>query len=120
MVRIFKLSDTEQITKKGYTASYVADIVFRESLNTGGFILVTISPGGKSEPHAHAELEEIFVALSNLTMYIDSVEYELEKGDVILVAPNESHSFEAPVTTEAQLLAIKFPNLKRDKITIDN
>lgn len=116
MVTIFKIADSEEIIKKGYTANYVADVEFRQKLDSGGFILVTVKPGGKSEPHAHRKLEEIFVILSNLRMIIDTITYELEKGDVVLVAPNEFHSFEALTTSAAQVLAIKFPNLKDDKV----
>ena len=120
MVRIFKASESEEISKKGYTAKYVADVMFRQKLNTGGFILVSVATGASTEPHRHEELEEIFVVLSNLKMVIDSVEYELEAGDVVLVDPNESHSFEASTHSPANLLAIKFPNLKNDRVTVDN
>lgn len=117
MVEIFKASDSEEIRKKGYTAKYVADVEFRKSLDSGGFILVTVRAGTKTEPHAHGELEEIFVVLSDLKMKIDSVAYELEKGDVVLVSPNEIHSFEASADSPASLIAIKFPNLKDDRVS---
>jgi mannose-6-phosphate isomerase-like protein (cupin superfamily) len=48
-------------------------------------------------------------------MIIDSVEYDLESGDVVLVAPSEFHSFENRNDFPVTLLAIKFPNLKGDK-----
>jgi mannose-6-phosphate isomerase-like protein (cupin superfamily) len=117
MVKIFKLSDSETKAKKGYTASYVADVEFQNKLDSGGFILVSIEAGEKSEPHAHGHLEEIFVAMSDLSMRIDDLIYDINKGDVILVSPNEYHSFEAPAETPAQLLAIKFPNLKTDNLS---
>ena len=120
MVKIFKASDAEEIHKKGYTAKYVADVEFRKSLDTGGFILVTVNAGTKSEPHAHGELEEIFVVLSDMKMKIDSLEYELQKGDVVLVSPNETHSFEAALDSPASMIAIKFPNLKDDRVSSSN
>lgn len=120
MVKIFKASDSEEIQKKGYNAKYVADVKFRKSLDSGGFILVTVAAGEITEPHAHGELEEVFVALSGIKMKIDSVEYELEKGDVALVNLNESHSFEAYPDSHGSLLAIKFPNLKSDRISTIN
>ena len=119
MVQIFRASESEEISKKGYSAKYVADIEFRKHLDSGGFILVTVDTGSKSEPHKHGELEEVFVALSDLKMHIDSREYNLEKGDVVIVAPNESHSFEASNQSPASLLAIKFPNLKSDRVSMD-
>ncbi len=117
MVKIFKASDSKEIQKKGYIAKYVADVKFQKSLDSGGFILVTVLAGEVSEPHAHGELEEVFVALSDLKMKIDSAEYELEKGDVVLVYPKESHSFEAYADSPASFIAIKFPNLKNDKVS---
>jgi quercetin dioxygenase-like cupin family protein len=120
MVQIFRASEAEEVDKKGYNARYVADVEFRNKLNTGGFILVTVGAGSRTEPHKHGKLEEIFVALTDLKMHIDSTEYELMKGDVVLVAPFESHSFVASDENPACLLAIKFPNLKSDKISTGN
>lgn len=119
MVKVFKKKESEEISKKGYSANYVADVQFMKHLDTGGFILVRIDPGEKSAPHAHEELEEIFVALSDMIMYVDSIEYRLETGDVVLVEPKEAHSFEGLSDTPARILAIKFPNLKTDKIEVN-
>lgn len=116
MVKIFKKNDSEEISKKGYSANYIADIKFLKQLDTAGFILVRVDPGERSAPHAHAELEEIFVALSDVILYIDSTEYIMEAGDVVLVEPNEMHSFEGLSNSIGHMLAIKFPNLKTDKI----
>ena len=118
MVKIFKKVDSETISKKGYTANYVADIQFMNQLDTAGFILVQIDSQKHSAPHAHVELEEIFVALSNMVMYVDSVEYRLEAGDIVLVEPNEVHSFEGLSDEPGSMIAIKFPNLKTDKIDV--
>jgi mannose-6-phosphate isomerase-like protein (cupin superfamily) len=115
MVQIFRNTDSPEVSKEGYSTSYVADVEFRQPINTGGFILVTINQGEKSAPHSHSKLEEVFVVLSNVRMSIDSEIYDLESGDVVLVEPNETHSFEASNDSPAYLLAIKFPNLKTDK-----
>lgn len=120
MVQIFRASESEEIVKKGYTARYVADVEFRDNLDSGGFIMVNVAAGTRTEPHKHGKLEEVFVVLTDLKMYIDSKEYELEKGDVVLVAPNESHSFEASEHSPASLIAIKFPNLKSDRVSMDD
>ncbi|TFH08002.1 MAG: cupin domain-containing protein [Candidatus Thorarchaeota archaeon] len=120
MVQIFKASESEEIRKKGYTARYVADVEFCRDLNSGGFILVYVAAGTRTEPHKHEELEEVFVVLSDLKIVIDSAEYELEKGDVVLVAPNEFHSFIALENSDANIIAIKLPNLKNDKVSIEN
>lgn len=118
MVKIFKKKDSEEILKKGYSTNYVADVKFMDQVDTAGFILVHLSPGGRSAPHAHAELEEVFVALCNMVIYVDSKEYSLEAGDVVLVEPNEAHSFEVISDAPVSMIAIKFPNLKKDKIDV--
>jgi len=120
MVQIFRASESDEIGKKGYTARYVADVKFRKNLDSGGFILVTVAAGTRTEPHKHSELEEVFVILTELKMHIDSTVFDLEKGDIVLVAPNESHSFEASAHSPADIIAIKFPNLKSDRISMDN
>lgn len=120
MVQIFRSAEAEVFGKKGYTAKYVADVTFQRKLDSGGFIMVTVAKGSRTKPHKHEKLEEVFVALSDLKMYIDSIEYMLEKGDVVLVAPDESHSFEASDTSLANLIAIKFPNIKNDKVSIQD
>ena len=115
MVSIFKASKVKAIQRKGYSASYIADIVFKQKIDSSGFILVEVAEGTKSSPHKHEELEEVFVCLSDITMIIDSVDYDLQTGDVVLVSPGESHSFENRTGSPVTLLAIKFPNLKNDK-----
>jgi mannose-6-phosphate isomerase-like protein (cupin superfamily) len=115
MVSIFKASEVQAIHRKGYSASYVADILFRQKIDTSGFILVEVAGGTKSSPHKHEELEEVFVCLADITLIIDSVAYDLQTGDVVLVSPGESHSFENRTDSSVTLLAIKFPNLKNDK-----
>jgi quercetin dioxygenase-like cupin family protein len=118
MVQIFRGSESEEVMKQGYIARYIADIKFRSSFDSVGFILVTVEDGTRTIPHCHAQLEEVFIFLSDLKMYIDSKEYVLRKGDVVLVAPNESHSFEASEGSSASIIAMKFPNLKNDKISL--
>lgn len=116
MVRIYKAKDAEIATRAGYEARYVADLNFRESLDSCGVILVEIAGSGRSSPHAHEHLEEVFIALSRISIYIDDVCYDLEDGDVVIVEPGEAHSFETRSESSGRILALKFPNIKDDKI----
>ena len=116
MVKIFRAADAEELARAGYSARYLADVKFRKSIEDGGFIWVTIPAGTVTAPHAHAELEEAFVALTTLSMHIDDRTLHLEPGDIVLVEPGEKHSFSASKNSESRVLAIKFPNLKNDKI----
>ncbi|MHA2024854.1 MAG: cupin domain-containing protein [Candidatus Thorarchaeota archaeon] len=116
MVRIYRAEASESIQRSGYEARYFADITFKESINSCGMILVTLEPGSKSSPHGHEYLEEVFMALTRIRVRIDNETIELEEGDVLVVDPGEMHSFEVIGEIPARLLAMKFPNLKDDKI----
>jgi quercetin dioxygenase-like cupin family protein len=49
-------------------------------------------------------------------LHINDEIFHLNVGDVALVEPHEKHSFTALPKSEAKVVAIKFPNLKDDKI----
>lgn len=120
MVKVYRASDAEEIARAGYVAKYVADIRFRKKIDNGGFIMVSIPAGSKTSPHIHKKLEEVFVALSSLEMYIDATHIQLEVGDIVIAEPGESHSFSAYPSSQGKILAIKLPNLKEDKIQLDS
>ena len=116
MVLIYKTEDAEKASRAGYEAHYVADLVFRKPLDSCGVILVDIQESGRSAPHAHEHLEEAFIAVTDIRMYVDDVPYSLKAGDVVVVEPGESHSFESLPDTPGRILALKFPNIKDDKV----
>ena len=116
MVRIYRAEDSVRATRAGYEASYVADLTFSKTLDSCGVILVDIQENGKSSPHAHEQLEEVFVAMTKIRMFINDTRYDLHEGDVVIVAPNEAHSFETEPNETGRILALKFPNLKDDKV----
>jgi quercetin dioxygenase-like cupin family protein len=116
MVRIYRARESEPKQRSGYEARYFADISFREPVDSCGMILVTLEPGSKSAPHGHENLEEVFMALSEIRVQVDQETIELEDGDILVVDPSEIHSFEVVGNTPARLLAMKFPNLKDDKV----
>lgn len=116
MVRIYKAKDSDKASRAGYVANYVADINFRRPLNSCGVIHVEIIGDGKSSPHYHEDLEEVFIVLSEILIYINDIPYELDEGDVILVEPGEAHSFETMADQNGRIIALKFPNLKDDKV----
>ncbi len=116
MVRIYRAEDSVKASRAGYEASYVADLTFNKPLDSCGVILVDIQENGKSSPHAHEHLEEVFVAITKIRMFINDTRYDLNEGDVVIVAPNEAHSFETEQNETGRILALKFPNLKDDKV----
>ena len=92
MVQIFKAQDAEVAGRAGYEARYIADLVFKKPLDSCGVILVDLHESGRSAPHAHEHLEEAFIVLTDINMYVDDVHYSLKAGDVVLVGPGEAHS----------------------------
>ena len=120
MVRVFHFQDAETNNRSGYNARYFADIQFTRKLDTAGFIFITIPSNSKTEPHAHMILEEIFIALTPLKMRVNGKELKLDTGDLVVVEPNESHSIQNHTSKEGRMLAIKFPNVKDDKVSADD
>ncbi|MFW9788686.1 MAG: cupin domain-containing protein [Candidatus Thorarchaeota archaeon] len=120
MVKIYRATDAKKAERAGYEASYVADLTFRDSLNTCGVILVKFDGGGRSTPHLHEKLEEVFIAISDIRIFIDDSGYDLMDGDVVIVEPGEAHSFEPKDNQPGKILALKFPNLSDDKIIPNN
>jgi quercetin dioxygenase-like cupin family protein len=116
MVRLYRASEAEDVGRAGYSARYIADIEFRNRIENGGFILVSILAGTTTTPHAHAILEEVFIALSRLEISVSGISYHLEPGDIVLAEPGEPHYFSAHPKEDGKVLAIKLPNLKDDKI----
>jgi len=116
MVRIYRAEDSAKASRAGYGANYVADLTFRKSLDSCGVILVDIARNGKSSPHSHEQLEEVFVAMTEIRIFINDTRYDLKEGDVVVVEPGEAHSFETEIDKTGRILALKFPNIKDDKI----
>ena len=119
MVSVYRARDSRPIQRAGYEARYFADIAFREPVDSCGVILVTLESGATSFPHSHEHLQEVFLSLSTIRIQVDTEIIDLENGDVIIVEPGETHSFKVLGDGNAQLIAMKFPNLKDDKIVPD-
>ncbi len=119
MVKIYRASEAKLKGRAGYGVKYVADIGFEKSIDSAGFILVKIPPQMKTTPHAHGKLEEAFVIMNPTRMGVDETLYDLEVGDVVLVGPGEWHWFETPDGEDVNIIAVKLPNLKDDKIETD-
>ena len=116
MVQIFRTKDSVNAIRAGYEARYVADLIFRKSIDSCGVIFVDIEKNGKSTPHSHEHLEEAFIAMTDIRIFIDDTRYDLEEGDVVIAAPGEAHSFETMPNRSGRILALKFPNVKEDKV----
>ncbi|MHA2149556.1 MAG: cupin domain-containing protein [Candidatus Thorarchaeota archaeon] len=116
MVRIYRVEDSEKASRAGYEASYIADLTFCTSLDSCGVILVDIEKNGETSPHSHEQLEEVFIAITEIRIIINDTRYDLKEGDVVFVEPGEAHSFETETDRTGRILALKFPNIKDDKV----
>lgn len=116
MVKVYRASECELVSSAGYGRKYLADVVFRTPPESAGFILVKISGGIETDPHAHKHLEEAFIIMNKTRMGVGDTILNLEEGDVVLAQPGEPHWFIAPDGNDVTVIAIKFPNLKQDKI----
>lgn len=116
MVRIYRAKYSVKATRAGYEASYVADLTFRKAIDSCGVILVDIEKNGKSSSHSHEYLEEAFIAMTDIRIFIDDTYHELKEGDIVVAEPGEAHSFETMPDKAGRILALKFPNIKDDKV----
>ncbi len=116
-MRVYRISDSETKGRSGYSASYVADLTLGNPSDTVGVIEVRIPKRTKTEPHAHAVLEEAFIVMNRTRMGVGNTLLDLEAGDVVLASPGEPHWFETYDDEDVTLIALKMPNLKNDKIT---
>ncbi len=117
LVIINRIRDAVKVERVGYSASYVSDIEFSSLISSAGFIVVSIPAGKTTKPHAHEHIQEVFVANSQVNIFIDGTQYLLESGDVVLVDPGEFHSFQAPLDSDSSIIAVKVPNIKDDKVS---
>ena len=118
MVKMYRASDSELVGMGGYGRKYVADLKFKRKLDTAGFIWAKIPGGMKTDPHMHEKLEEVFVFVGEAKMGVGKQVLELHEGDVVVVEPGEAHWFEAEEEHDISFIAVKFPNLKTDKVEI--
>ncbi len=116
MTRIYRASEVELIEGGGYSRRYIADVHFRFAIKSAGLINVHIPGGIKTQPHAHTQLEEIFIIMGKTRMGVGDQIYELTKGDIVVADPGEAHWFETYPDQPIEIFAIKCPNIKDDKV----
>jgi len=80
-----------------------------------GVYETVIPVGGKVSRHAHAYLEEILIFLTKAKIEVGGEMKDIGKMDIVVLPPLTMHEIYA-TDEEAQLIALKFPNIKDDKI----
>jgi quercetin dioxygenase-like cupin family protein len=72
---------------------------------------VTIAPGAKNPPHAHAASEQIWVALrgSGVRLLGGAATAPFSEGDIVRFAEGDVHGFENTESTEFVYLSVTSP-----------
>ena len=72
---------------------------------------VTIAPGGRNPPHAHAASEQVWVALrgSGVLLLEGAATAPFAEGDVVRFAEGEVHGFENTGADEFEYLSVTSP-----------
>ncbi len=78
------------------------NIYCRDTLHTGKSMKYNI-------PHIHYHLEVAFIIAGHVRAQVDSEIYDANAGDIIIVFPNQVHSYE-PIERDQHILAIVNPD----------
>ena len=72
---------------------------------------VTIAPGARNPPHAHAASEQVWVALrgTGVLLLPGAATVPFAKGDVVRFAEGEVHGFENTGSTEFEYISVTSP-----------
>lgn len=80
-------------------------------------MLTSEIPKGVHEPtHYHSDSTEIFYFLTPGNITIESKDYKLSEGDMVVLERNDKHSIKAE--TYMKLLVIKYPDVQ-DKVIVE-
>lgn len=114
-MKIIRLKDVP-IENKGV---YSIKRLFTESLSKNpkniGFYETTIQKGSVCSHHYHKNLDEFILFLTKAKMRVEDKIYDFEKGDIVILKPEDKHEFIAN-DKEVKLIAIKLPNIVDDKV----
>ena len=72
---------------------------------------VTIAPGARNPPHAHATSEQVWVALrgTGILLLAGAATAQFAKGDVVRFTEGEVHGFENTGSTEFEYISVTSP-----------
>ena len=119
-MKLIRGSEKMEEDRGGYTRKILLEHVFKQkdAIHSAWGALVTIPPSGLAQAHFHGNLTEIFYFLGAGIVGINEEQYEVNKGDLIIVEPNEAHWVKSGETS-LQIIVFKFPNIPEDKTLVD-
>jgi quercetin dioxygenase-like cupin family protein len=89
-----RLDDVEGSSPEG-TKGVIFRQLLAKNVNAPNFYLrlFDVEPGGNTPLHAHDWEHEVFVVEGCGKIVLADSEHSLDKGDAVLVQPNETHQF---------------------------
>lgn len=89
---------------------------FTDKPSDVSFYETTIPKGGVCKEQWHKLSYEVVYFLTPSAAKLEGKDYTFEKGDLVILDPNEKHEWTAP-DNDVVVLAMRFPNLLDDKYT---
>ena len=91
-------------------------ILVGESANAPNFVMreFTVEPGGHTPRHFHDYEHEVYVLSGSGQVLENDKWHNIHAGDVVFVAPNETHQFKNESDSELKFLCL-IPNSALDK-----
>lgn len=97
-------------------------LLARDNLMPGRIQMVNwaiLSSGRTFTAHYHEDLEEIFIVLTGkVTMVVGKSKQYLEKGDTMVVSPNETHSMQNNTSEDIEYIVIGISKIGKGKTII--
>lgn len=115
-MKIIRRKEVKDIDRGGYSIKRLFTKEFQEAPKDVGFYETTIQKGSKCKEQWHKKSYEVVYFLTSGVAKLDGKEYELQKGDLVILDPNEKHEWLAPAN-DVVVFAMRFPHLIEDKYT---
>jgi len=113
---VIRKSGVKDEIREGYTIKRMVTFPIKSNLENVGLYLTNIPVGGKVSQHYHPKGMEILVFLKEGLLKSGKKEWMMKEGDIAVLKPGEVHEISGKAETE--LIAIRMPNYKDDKIII--
>ena len=115
-MEIIRRKEVENIDRGGYIIKRLFTKVFSEPPKDMGFYETTIPKGSRCKEQWHQESYEMVYFMTPCAAILKGEEYTFEKGDLVILDPNEKHEWLAP-DHDVVVFAMRLPHLLEDKYT---
>ncbi len=98
----------------GRTVTRILQQELKEKFSSIQILYVTHPPNLKEDLHSHNYSYEALYFLDRAKYRINSKDYDIEKGDLVLFEPGDIHGA-IPINNEVRLLVFQAPAITNDK-----